>query len=492
MANRCDNCDWENDIEREYCEKCKAPLTTDIFISYSRKDYVVDGKPIANCVISKIKKALEDNHISYWFDEEGIYSGDEFAGIITRAIRTSRIFLFISSINSNQSIWTSNEIATALEYKKIIIPFRLDSSPYNDSIMMKIVSLDRIDCDDQEIAIAKMLRAIRHHIPKKKRVDSSLSEIFQNVKGSAVILDIDDKKIEHILSSDGENLCNGKTSTDTLLQLLEERNTSEYPEPPSDDISVCIADNITPIVMLMGPTGVGKTMTMVRLVQYLKRQGCFAEPDRHFRYRRDSRYEQLCDSFQECINGVYAANRTKRLDSMLIKIMDKYGQSVLQIVDVAGEFYYNEYDSMSIPPFLSQILHSSNPFIWVIMIEPYWRDSAQRKRYVETIQRFKSQFFSPEDKVILVCNKTDKLPFFHSKNKIPIYPLLNQIREEYPGLLEMVVNTNPITRLFRRYSCSIVPFSTGVYPPTYDGRMKYIPSSQNFPNLLWKELTKKQ
>ena len=489
MAYRCTNCGWPNAIERDNCEKCNAPLIKDVFISYSRKDYVVNGIPIANGVISKIKKSLDKNNISYWFDEEGIYSGDEFAGVITRAIRTSKIFLFISSVNSNQSLWTSNEISTALEYKKIIIPFRLDNSPYNDSVMMKIVSLDRIDFDNQEIAIAKLLRAIRYHIPKTKHIDSRIFEIPQSAKGATVIMDIGDKKVEHIISFGENESKDEKEFTIASLKTTEDQPMPEY-KGFSDEISVHIADKNTPIVMLMGPAAVGKTMTLVRLVRYLIEQGYSVQPDRNFRPTSDIGYGKLCDSFQELVNSAYAANGTSRFDCMLIKIIDRIGRCVLQIVDVAGEFYYDESDSTPLPPFLLQILHSSNPFIWVVMIEPYWRDSFHRIKNVEKIRDFKQHFFRAEDKVILVCNKADKLPFFHEKDKIAFNPFLNLIREEYPGMVEIFENANPITKLFRKYNCSIVPFSTGTYTLSLNGRMTYFPSSPYFPYTLWKELTK--
>lgn len=165
---RCSNCGWDNPEGLRSCEKCNAPLIFDVFISYSRKDYVDDaGNVLENNILSKIKDALKANEMSYWFDEDGIYSGDEFASVLTNAIRNSRIFLFISSVNSNQSKWTSNEISTALEFEKPIIPFRIDNSPYNDSVMMKIVSLDRIECNNKDIAITKLLRAIRHHLPNQ-------------------------------------------------------------------------------------------------------------------------------------------------------------------------------------------------------------------------------------------------------------------------------------------------------------------------------------
>lgn len=162
---RCSNCGWDNPGGLMCCEKCNDSLTFDVFISYSRKDYVDDvGNIIPNNMLSRIKHTLKANGISYWFDEEGIYSGDEFASVLTKAIRNARIFLFISSVNSNQSKWTSNEISTALEFKKTIIPFRLDKSPYNDSVMMKIVSIHYIECNDEEKALSNLLRDIKCHL----------------------------------------------------------------------------------------------------------------------------------------------------------------------------------------------------------------------------------------------------------------------------------------------------------------------------------------
>ena len=179
----------------------------DVFISYSRKDYVDDaGNVLPNNMLSKIRDNFKANGISYWFDEEGIYSGDEFASVLTNAIRNSRIFLFISSVNSNQSKWTSNEISTALEFKKPIIPLRLDNSPYNDSVMMKIVSFDYIECKDEEKTISKLLRAIKHHLPisicQQKK---SVIDVPDGARGATVIFDVEGKKTEKVFSyEDGE------------------------------------------------------------------------------------------------------------------------------------------------------------------------------------------------------------------------------------------------------------------------------------------------
>lgn len=214
---RCSNCGWDNPEGLRSCEKCNAPLIFDVFISYSRKDYVDDaGNVFENNILSKIKDALKANEMSYWFDEEGIYSGDEFASVLTNAIRNSRVFLFISSVNSNQSKWTSNEISTALEFEKPIIPFRIDNSPYNDSVMMKIVSLDRIECNNKDIAITKLLRAIRHHLPNRMR-----HQQFSDINMGSLFEKSIDKLIEDRLSSK-------KTTPLTPQEYWDSINKEEY------------------------------------------------------------------------------------------------------------------------------------------------------------------------------------------------------------------------------------------------------------------------
>jgi len=140
--------------------------TYDVFISYSRKDYVDENKNvIPGNIVSQIKDALKENGISYWMDEEGIYSGDEFAKVIAKYIKQSLVFLFVSTVNSNESEWTSDEIATARMYKKKIIPFKYDESFYNEEVIIFIAKLDFIDyMSNPSEAMTKLVTAIKKHI----------------------------------------------------------------------------------------------------------------------------------------------------------------------------------------------------------------------------------------------------------------------------------------------------------------------------------------
>lgn len=159
----------------------------DVFISYSRKDYVDEHKNvIPGNEVSKIKEALTEAGITYWFDEKGIFHGDEFAGVIADAIDESSLFVFISSENSNDSTWTLGEIATAQEANKKIIPVRIDSARYHKSLRVRLNALDYIDYKTN---------------PEKGRLElvQSINAYLEEVKANeAQKLDDEKRKMEEL------------------------------------------------------------------------------------------------------------------------------------------------------------------------------------------------------------------------------------------------------------------------------------------------------
>ena len=79
--------------------------------------------------------------------------------------------LFFSSVNSNASKWTSKEIAAATEWKKKIIPIRLDRSPYNRSVMLYISDLDFVEYYKDPISAQKtVLESIRNYKEELERM----------------------------------------------------------------------------------------------------------------------------------------------------------------------------------------------------------------------------------------------------------------------------------------------------------------------------------
>ena len=163
----------------------------DVFISYSRKDYVDEQKNvIPGNEVSKIKEALTEAGITYWFDEEGIYSGQNFVEKIVTNIENSKIFLFLSTVNANKSTWTCKEIASADEFNKHIIPVRIDSTPYNKKVLFRIADLDYIEYyTNPQKGMEDMIKSIQAYLAefaaeekRKKEEDEKRIELERKKK----------------------------------------------------------------------------------------------------------------------------------------------------------------------------------------------------------------------------------------------------------------------------------------------------------------------
>ena len=191
----------------------------DVFISYSRKDYVDEHKNvIPGNEVSKIKEALTKAGITYWFDEEGIYSGQNFVEKIVTNIENAKIFLFLSTTNANKSPWTCKEIASADEFKKHIIPVRLDPSPYNKKVLFRIADLDYIEYfSNPQKGMEDMIKSIKAYLDelaaeeKRKAEEESKKkeeaqkkaeelkrqqeELFRNIRLENEVLNVNENKL---------------------------------------------------------------------------------------------------------------------------------------------------------------------------------------------------------------------------------------------------------------------------------------------------------
>lgn len=97
----------------------------DVFISYSRKD---------KRIVDEICELLSQTGISFWRDVGEIDPGGKFMGDIVDAIKGCKITLFISSENSNQSLYTAKEVALAFNEGKHIIPYKIDHSSFSKNM----------------------------------------------------------------------------------------------------------------------------------------------------------------------------------------------------------------------------------------------------------------------------------------------------------------------------------------------------------------------
>lgn len=144
----------------------------DVFISYSRQDYVDDHEVVkADSPVKAILDFLDAHQISYWFDKEGIYSGSEFVEVIANAIADSKMMIFVSSEHSNESIYTAGEIFEAIENNQLIIPIKIDGSKYNKKFKLLLNPLDYIDFSKND-ALTDLLKAVENEKARIAKIEA--------------------------------------------------------------------------------------------------------------------------------------------------------------------------------------------------------------------------------------------------------------------------------------------------------------------------------
>lgn len=259
---------------------------------------------------------------------------------------------------------------------------------------------------------------------------------------------------------------------------------------------ITIADQEAPIVILFGAPASGKTCILVRLLRYLNQETNFQwEPDATFRsVTIDPIYGTVCEKFKSDVNASTTPVATPPDFYLLAKVRDNYGKTLFQILEAPGELYFPTDDlknnaqnfnphSFSYP-YAHSIINAPNRKIWCFMVEPNWETPSIRAAYVDRIKAMKMHM-SPTDKVILICNKCDEMPALILGKGVPNTSLFQQeMQNQHPGLFTPFINQHPITRLFRKYNCSFVAFSSGTF--FNDGT--YTQSASAYPKTLLQTL----
>lgn len=92
--------------------------TSDIFISYSRKDLEK-----AKEIVADIQKHVG---ITPWFDLEGVETGAKFANVIAEKISACVVFVLLYSTRSRESEWVQRELEFALDEHKRVCPLLIE------------------------------------------------------------------------------------------------------------------------------------------------------------------------------------------------------------------------------------------------------------------------------------------------------------------------------------------------------------------------------
>lgn len=259
-------------------------------------------------------------------------------------------------------------------------------------------------------------------------------------------------------------------------------------------INVVIAERNAPMVILFGPPTCGKTMTLVRLTRYLSAKYGF-KPDQAFRNSNDDDFQILCDRFNSAVASDEAADGTKWIDFMLLRVNEhKNGRTICQFVESPGEFLFDPTNpSAKFPAYLNQIIASPNRKIWLIFLEPGHNEQV-RNAYVKKIQDLRS-VIDNRDRIIFIENKVD-LPatsgYILSKNSIDEKGLFQYVKGLYPNLFE-TFTVEGIFGTKKRYDFTAFQTGTYVYGKNSDGKpyKSFQAGDDSHPRRLWEIIYKR-
>ena len=137
----------------------------DVFISYgSQNRDAAEG----------LCAYLEEHGLRCWIAPRNIPSGSNYAGAITRALRSSENLIVICSKASSQSGHVKNEVTLAFNQNKHILPYCLDDEPFDDDLEYFLSSKQQIrSCGN----LNKDYERIRGILSEKVSPDSSLESV---------------------------------------------------------------------------------------------------------------------------------------------------------------------------------------------------------------------------------------------------------------------------------------------------------------------------
>lgn len=251
-----------------------------------------------------------------------------------------------------------------------------------------------------------------------------------------------------------------------------------------------ITDTQTPIAVFFGPASSGKTMALLRMIRFfIEELGFQVEADRTFRPSHDRHYAKMCNNLSQLVNSQFAPGNTDTISFMLVKIYDRVGNPVLQILEAPGEHYFDEkLPNTPFPAYIQNIIHAvPNRKVWVYFVEQDWLDQTDRNNYATKISEM--QTLTPHDKLVFLFNKCDKKSYQYDRNGRPRKELfLKSIEQQYPGIFNRYSNSGIAKFLFGPYNFASVCFSSGSFSATNDGRQNWTKGQPFYCHEFWKAI----
>jgi hypothetical protein len=234
-----------------------------------------------------------------------------------------------------------------------------------------------------------------------------------------------------------------------------------------------------PLVIFYGPREIGKTVTLLRLCNYIHRYDI--RPDEGFRTDRES-YQRTITAFETLRRDPqFAPGLTGVVDFLLLNVTYD-GNNFCQILEAPGEHFYDRGRPNDVyPRYMNRILDAEYRKIFVFFFElNMFNSDTDFTNYANKIARLVNERINARrDRIILVCNKSDLHPYFvggkpvvrEYRQKLYSHSSFRQLRD--------VLGKSGFSRI------TFVPFSAGSFNDDGSGRLAFTFSPEHYPKAMW-------
>lgn len=294
---------------------------------------------------------------------------------------------------------------------------------------------------------------------------------------------------DDIKVADGEMTSNVAHIPQQTFKVEDETYTEEE-QRDVNAITVTIPDTQTPIVVFFGSPASGKTLALMRMVRFLEAHDYIVVPEEVFRPKTDRHYTKMCANLKEMVYDQYTPGGTDIISFMLVKVLDRAGHPVCQILEAPGEHYFDGSPDLGFPTYINAIRTAPNRKVWVFFVEQGWGESqGERNLYAQKICSMQN-LISPNDKVVFLFNKADKhrASQYNGSGKPIISTFFANINQQYPGIFNRYQNKGLIKLLYGQYNFKAVCFSAGIFNTTANGREVWTLEDDWYCMELWKAI----
>lgn len=294
---------------------------------------------------------------------------------------------------------------------------------------------------------------------------------------------------DDIKVADGEMTSNVAHIPQQTFKVEDETYTEEE-QRDVNAITVTIPDTQTPIVVFFGSPASGKTLALMRMVRFLEAHDYIVVPEEVFRPKTDRHYTKMCANLKEMVYDQYTPGGTDIISFMLVKVLDRVGHPVCQILEAPGEHYFDGSPDLGFPTYINAIRTAPNRKVWVFFVEQGWGESqGERNLYAQKICSMQN-LISPNDKVVFLFNKADKhrASQYNSSGKPILSTFFANINQQYPGIFNRYQNKGLIKLLYGQYNFKAVCFSAGIFNSTANGREVWTLEDDWYCMELWKAI----